>query len=138
MKTKKHVLSETYPYVKELYGEIISVKDLAEVCRTCGKSIIRYIDEKRIFSTFSSNTHIIHVESLINQNYTPPKISDLDKSLSHLDLYCGVNLVNKTINLPCSIVITLKIYRIGIRSYYSLEEINTKLKNYYKNLEKMQ
>lgn len=134
MKTKKYTLAQSYPHVKKIYGEIISVKDLANICCTCCKSIIRYIHEKRIFSTFSSNTHVIHVESLINENYTPPKIFNLDESLSHLDLYCGVNTVNKTINLPCLVLSTLKVYKIGKRKYYSLEEINTKLKNYYKKV----
>lgn len=134
MKTKKHVLAENYPYVKKVYGEIISVKDLADICGTCGKSIIRYIDDKVIFSTFSSNTHIIHVESLINENYIPPQIADLDESLIHLDLYCGVNHVNKTVNLPWCVIKQLKIHRVGVNYYYSLEELNQKLKNYYKLL----
>ncbi|MCQ8212109.1 hypothetical protein NON08_06170 [Cetobacterium somerae] len=134
MKTKKYALIENYPYVKEIYGEIISVKDLAYICRTCEKSILRYIIDKTIFSTFSSNTHIIHVESLINKKYIPPQIPDLDESLRHLELYCGVNRVNKTINLPWCVIKQLKIHKIGSNYYYSLEELNKKLKNYYKIL----
>lgn len=132
MKTKKHVLIENYPYIKKIYGDTISVKDLAYTCHICNKSVLWYIDAQIIFSTFSSNTHVIHVESLINENYIPPKILDLDDSLSHLDFYCSTTIVNKTIDLPCLILSNLTVYKIGKRNYYSLYEINVNLKKYSK------
>lgn len=124
MKNKRNILIEKYNLIKEKYGKIISVRDLSIICCICIKTIIRYLNDNTIFSTFSSNTHIIHVESLNNKNYIPPSIDSFHKILSNLDLYCEVNKAQRTIPLPGWFINSLKVYKIGKKCFYSIEEIN--------------
>lgn len=90
IKYKKHPLINFYKKVKRKYNDVISIKDLAAICYVSTKTIRRYIKKLFLYTTFSNNTHLIHIDSL-TFNFTIPCEKTILKNYSNFGLYPEYN-----------------------------------------------
>lgn len=94
IKTKKYPLSKFHSKIKKKYHYVITIKTLAQICKISVKTIRRYLKRNYIYSTFTNNTHLIHVDSLI-LNFIPPSEKNILKSFSNFGFYPEFNLFQK-------------------------------------------
>lgn len=87
---KKCPLSKFHYKIKKIYKYVIPIKKLSIISNLSIKTIRRYLKRKFIYSTFSSNTHLIHVDSLI-LNFIPPCEKTLLKNYSTFGFYPEYN-----------------------------------------------
>lgn len=94
IKTKRYPLSKFHSKIKKKYRYVITIKVLAQICKVSVKTIRRYLRRNYIYSTFTSNTHLIHVDSLI-LNFIPPSEKNILKSFSNFGFYPEFNFFQK-------------------------------------------
>lgn len=94
IKTKKYPLSKFHSKIKKKYRYVITIKTLAQICKISVKTIRRYLKRNYIYSTFTNNTHLIHVDSLI-LNFIPPSEKNILKSFSNFGFYPEFTLFQK-------------------------------------------
>ena len=73
---------------------MIAIKTLAQICKISVKTIRRYLKRNYIYSTFTNNTHLIHVDSLI-LNFIPSSEKNILESFSNFGFYPEFNLFQK-------------------------------------------
>ena len=94
IKTKKCPLSKFHSKIKKKYHYVITINILSKICKISVKTIRRYLKRNYIYSTFTNNTHLIHVDSLI-LNFIPPSEKNILKSFSNFGFYPEFNLFQK-------------------------------------------
>ncbi|MHA5065634.1 MerR family transcriptional regulator [Cetobacterium somerae] len=94
IKAKRYPLSKFHSKIKKKYHYVITIKLLSQICKVSVKTIRRYLKRNYIYSTFTNNTHLIHVDSLI-LNFVPPSEKNILKSFSNFGFYPEFNLFKK-------------------------------------------
>lgn len=126
--TKKYPLSKFHYEIKKVYKYVIPIKKLSIICNLSIKTIRRYLKKKLIYSTFSSNTHLIHVDSLI-LNFIPPCEKTLLKKFSIFGFYPEYNFFKHNIlsafwlNKNNFIALNKSLISIGLKKFICLRTL---------------
>lgn len=91
---KRYPLSKFHSKIKKKFKYVITIKDLSTICNISTKTIRRYLKRNYIYSTYTNNTHLIHVDSLI-LNFIPPCEKNILKNFSNFGFYPEFNYFQK-------------------------------------------
>lgn len=125
---KKYPLSKYHCKIKKIYKYVIPIKTLSVISNLSVKTIRRYLKKKFIHSTFSSNTHLIHVDSLI-LNFIPPCEKTLLKNYSTFGFYPEYNFFIHNIlsafwlNKKNFIALDKSVISIGLKKFVCLRTL---------------
>ena len=125
---KKYPLSKFHCKIKKIYKYVIPIKTLSVISNLSIKTIRRYLKKKLIHSTFSSNTHLIHVDSLI-LNFIPPCEKTLLKNYSTFGFYPEYNFFIHNIlgafwlNKQNFIALDKSVISIGLKKFVCLRTL---------------
>lgn len=132
-------LSKRYPFlkfynkIKKRYKYVIPIKNLSVISNVSIKTIRRYLKRNCIYSTFTSNTHLIHVDSLI-LNFTPPCEKNLLKSFSTFGFYPEYNTFKKLIPSTFSTPLNNKLFlmkssiKVGLKKFICMRTLLSLIK----------
>lgn len=125
---KKYPLSKFHYKIKKIFKYVIPIKKLSIISNLSIKTIRRYLKKQFIYSTFSSNTHLIHVDSLI-LNFIPPCEKTLLKNYSKFGFYPEYNFFTHNIlssfwlNKENFIALEKCLINIGLKKFVCLRSL---------------
>lgn len=128
IKTKRYPLSKFHSKIKKKYHYVITIKILSQICKVSVKTIRRYLKRNYIYSTFTNNTHLIHVDSLI-LNFVPPSEKNLLKSFSTFGFYPEYNTFKKLIPSTFSTPLNNKLFlmkssiKVGLKKFICMRTL---------------
>ncbi len=133
IKTKRYPLSKFHSKIKKKYHYVITIKILSQICKVSVKTIRRYLKRNYIYSTFTNNTHLIHVDSLI-LNFVPPSEKNILKSFSNFGFYPEYNTFKKLIPSTFSTPLNNKLFlmkssiKVGLKKFICMRTLLSLIK----------
>lgn len=94
MRSKKHILLKMYSSIKEQFGDLVSISDLANHCEIHQRSIQRYLSDGTIYYfEITPKKRAIIIDSIL-PDFKLPSQDTLHKYIQDKNIYCNEKDLN--------------------------------------------